>query len=180
MKIVYILFTGFLLAYLALPSPEFPKNLPESIQSDEPADVETPLRKSYFSDWERTLISNYYKDQFGPGITSSGIWSIHQNYPPEEATILIRDQTRSSFLEEFVHPMRESLYVNGYDASKNKDIIYVSAKNWKHKITVKMVETSIWSRLLQGLLIVIYLPFLYRFIKDTAVEFISLVRRFQI
>src|SRR3990170_8023503 len=104
-KDVYIVCSLFFLIYLLLPNPDFPAELPDSIRSFEPADVETPLRRGYYTDLPREIVMNYYLQQvkhmspFGKYMPTYSL-----NYPPEEAQFLIRDQARSTFLEEIVHP----------------------------------------------------------------------------
>ncbi len=81
------------------------------------------------------------------------------NYPPEEAQTLIRDQTRSTFLEEIVHPLRESFFVNGFEPKDPKDAILIEEKNWRQKITVRLVPSNTLARLAVSLaaLFIIYL-----------------------
>jgi len=69
------------------------------------------------------------------------------NYPPEEAQVIIRDQTKSTFLEEIVHPFRESFYINGYEPKEPQNIIEVDGKIWRQKIIVKFVPSNTLARL---------------------------------
>ncbi|MGB6838854.1 MAG: hypothetical protein WBE27_01050, partial [Microgenomates group bacterium] len=64
------------------------------------------------------------------------------NYPPEEAQTVIRDQTRSTFLEEIVHPFRESLFVNGFEPKDPKDVVFIENKVWRQKITIRLVPSK--------------------------------------
>jgi len=83
------------------------------------------------------------------------------NYPPEEAKTLIRDQTRSTFLEEIVHPLRESLYINGFDPKDPKDAIEIEGKPWRQKIIVRYVPSNTLTRVLvvvlSGALVALFL-----------------------
>ena len=153
-KITYYLIIFVLILYLVLPNSNFPIPPVNSLQSNEPADQETPLRRSYFTDYTRDEITHYYKGEIEKNnILSVRIPSINLNYPPEEAQFRIRDQTRSSFLEEIVYPLRESFYINGFEPKEDKDAIYVDGKLWRQKITIRQVPSSLFSRLLIGLLI---------------------------
>jgi hypothetical protein len=39
--------------YISLPNPEFPKPPADAVQSNEPADVESPSRRAYFTNLTR-------------------------------------------------------------------------------------------------------------------------------
>ena len=73
------------------------------------------------------------------------------NYPPEEARTIIRDQTRSTFLEEIVHPLRESVFINGFEPKDPKDAIEIAGRSWRQKIIVRYVPSRLWLRLVLGL-----------------------------
>lgn len=145
-KFFYFLFFAFsflLLIYVALPNPTFPIPPDDSIQSREPADVEDSLRRAYFTNFTRREVMAWYRQQFGGYVL---------NHPPEDAQIKIRDQTRSTFLEEIVHPFRESVYVNGFEPKTAKDAINVDGRAWRQKIIVKYVPSNRLVRLVVSLL----------------------------
>lgn len=144
-KALFVMFGILLLAYLAMPSPDFPEQLPGSYQSGEPADVETPLRRGYYTDMTRSEVMNWYNRQFK--------WGPNLNYPPEEAQTIIRDQTKSTFLEEIVHPFRESIYVNGFEPDKPEYTqIAANGRQYRQKVIVRYVPSSRALRLLVGVL----------------------------
>ncbi|QQG47107.1 MAG: hypothetical protein HY044_03115 [Candidatus Woesebacteria bacterium] len=139
---LYVLISIAFCIYLVLPSRGFPDPLPGSVRSDEEGDNETSLRRAYFTNLQREEIINYYKKEF---------WylpTLRLNYPPEDAQTLIRDQTRSTFLEELVHPFRESFYINGFKPIKAKDDIWYKGVHYVEKITVVYVPNSPIIRLL--------------------------------
>ena len=131
---------GILAAYLLLPSPKFPPLPPGSIQSTEPGDTESVNRAAYYSNLSREEVEGFYFRQFGG-------WGIRQILPPEEAQSLVRDQTRSSYLEEIIHPARESLYVNAFVPTLPQDEIRVNGVKYLNKITVRYVPSQPISRL---------------------------------
>ena len=143
-KTVFIAFFVVGVLYLAIPNYAFPAPPPDSLQSQEPADTETPLRRAYFTNYTRDEVLAWYKGQF-EAKTALGIKipSYLLNYPPEEAQTIIRDQTRSIFLQEVVHPMRESLYINGFGAKSEKDTILINDRVWRLKITVRYVASDV-------------------------------------
>ncbi|KKU10540.1 MAG: hypothetical protein UX13_C0009G0002 [Candidatus Woesebacteria bacterium GW2011_GWB1_45_5] len=134
-----IFFLG-LLVYVILPDPGFPDPPPDSLQSKEPADSEDPLRRAYFTNLTREEVIAHYKKEFK--------WGLRLNYPPEESSTIIRDQTRSTFLEEIVHPLRESIYVNGFEPKVAKDAIFIEGRDWRQKIIIKLVPSSVLIRVL--------------------------------
>jgi hypothetical protein len=128
-------------AYLAFPGPKFPDPPPGSLQSQEPADTESVYRKAYFTNQTREQLMAYYQGKFYfPG-------QFRLNYPPEEAFNLIRDQTRSHFLEEIVHPGRESLFVNGFVPILPTDQINRNGVHYLNKITVRLIPSHPVTRL---------------------------------
>ena len=145
-KIIYFFLVVGLLVYVSLPSPEFPAAPLAATQSHEPADSETPLGRAYFTDLNRDQIMAHYKSQF------VGYPTLRLNYPPEEAQTLIRDQTRSSYLEELVHPLRESLYVTGFIPKVRKDAVVIEGREYYQKITVRYVPSKVFVRLIYVLL----------------------------
>ncbi len=154
LKIFFAVFciTGIL--YLALPGNDFPDPPPDSLQSQEPADLETSLRRGYFTNLTREEVLSWYERQFDhTSFLGIRLPTILLNYPPENAQTLIRDQTGSTFLQEFVHPFRESLYINGLKppSENNKPTFFVEGKLWQQKIIIRYVPSSIWIR--EGLFI---------------------------
>lgn len=142
-KIFFTLFSFLFVFYLLLPNPGFPLPPPDALQSNEPADTETPLRRAYFTNYTREEVMNHYQSQ----LTRSSFWGIplptyRLNYPPEEAKTIIRDQTRSTFLEEIVHPFRESVFVNGFDPVRPQDAIFIGGRDWRQKITIRYVPSK--------------------------------------
>lgn len=146
--IIFLLFclTGIL--YLALPNYDFPAPPPDSIQSQEPADLESSLRRGYFTDYSREDVLDWYREQFN----SANIFGIQikiptilLNYPPEYSQTLIRDQTSSTFLQEYVHPFREGIYINGFEPTTTNNIpaFTIDGKERRLKIIVRQVPSSL-------------------------------------
>lgn len=149
LKIVFFFSCLVVIAYLALPGYAFPDPPPGSLQSEEPADLETPLRRGYFTNMTRAEVLSWYGNQ----VNHSSFFGIKLptlllNYPPEDAQTLIRDQTGSTFLQQFVHPFRESWYVNGSEtpATHLKPKYFVEGKSWQLKIIIRYVPSNIFVR----------------------------------
>jgi hypothetical protein len=162
-KTLFILFGTLFIIYLLLPNPTFPEPPLDALQSNEPADTETPLRKAYFTNYTREEVMVHYKDQFEkPVIFGISLPSYRLNYPPEEAQAIIRDQTRSTFLEEIVHPFRESVYINGFKPSLQKDAIFIEGKDWNQKITVRFIPSNSLMRVVVIVLALIMIVIVFK------------------
>ena len=155
-KVIVFLLVLLTVYYLLLPSPRFPQPPPDSLRSNEPGDLETTYRRAYYTNYSRSEILKYYADQFRlPG-------QIFLNYPPEDAFSLIRDQTKSSWLQELVHPWRESLYINGFYPTKPTEQIYIDGIHYLNKITLHYFPSPQVTRLTVLLLTGISIYFLLR------------------
>ncbi len=138
LRIIIVLIFSALFIYVLLPNPKFPNSPPDSLQSKERGDSEDlSVRRAYFTNLTREEVMKHYQKEFK---------GYRLNYPPEEAATIIRDQTRSTFLEEIVHPFRESFYVNGFEPKNAKDAIEIEGLPWRQKITVKYVPSRIHVR----------------------------------
>ena len=153
MKAIYLILSLIFVIYITLPSPQFPDSLPDALKSTEPADLETPLRRGYFTNAARDEVMEHYFNQFR---------GYRLNYPPEESGTIIRDQTHSTFLEEIVHPFRESIYISGFEPKDTGNILTVGGLPWRQKVIVKHVPSSLIVRIIVSLLIVVSWPVVIR------------------
>lgn len=148
LRIIFILIATSYVGYSLLPNPEFPKPPNDAVQSREPGDSETPLRRGYFTNLTREEVIAHYGKEFARStFLNLPLPTLRLNYPPEESVTLIRDQTRSTFLEELTHPFRESIYVNGFEPKDPKDAILIDGKNWRQKIIIRQVPSKMSARL---------------------------------
>ncbi len=152
--LIFSVLSFLLLFYVLLPAPDFPLPPPDSLQSREPADSETPLRRAYFTNLTREEVMDWYLDQFK--------WGYRLNYGPEESQSIIRDQTRSTFLEEIVHPFRESVFINGFEPKEEKDKINIEGRPWRQKIIVRHVPSTSPIRLIVSTLTLVIILILVR------------------
>jgi len=130
--------------YLALPGIGFPSPPPGALESREPADIEDTNRRAYFTNLTRSEVITHYEREL------SGLPILKFNYPPEEAQSIIRDQTRSTYLEEIAHPFRESIFINGFEPREDKDRIYVAETEFAQKVTVRYVPSNPIYRIFVG------------------------------
>lgn len=145
-----LLLLGVLLIYLLIPSPSFPAPLPDSPQSQEPGDLRDPNHfVAYFTNLSREEVMQYYIQEFKhPGVLGYIPVLRIRDYPPEEAFTHIADQTLSNYLEELVYPLRESLFVNGYEPGPDDDQIAFEGVPYKSKVTIRYYESSVGARML--------------------------------
>lgn len=131
--------------YVSFPSPEFPAPLPDAVQSDQPADVEDTLRRGYYTNLSRDEVISHYEKEFNKGFS---LYTPRLNYPPEDAPVLIRDQTKSTFLEELTHPFRESLYINGFEPKTEEYAQYLHGVRYRQKVIVRYVPSKLSVRII--------------------------------
>jgi hypothetical protein len=164
MKGLLVLLLILYIAYLALPNQDYPNPPPHSLQSNEPADSENlDVRRAYFVNNNREEVVSYYQGQIDTSVfLGIPLPTYRLNYPPEESQTIIRDQTRSSYLEEIVHPFRESVFVNGFFPGSEKDTIHIEGKYWVQKVTVRYVSSGILARVIIGVLTIVLIVILLK------------------
>lgn len=180
MKIVKILLAiAFFLGtfYLLLPSPrDFPP-LPNSIKSVEPGDtIQIANVSACYTDTPRKEVVEFYQHYFSRS-TFLGIPLITYklNHPPERIREILRATQTSTYVEEIVHPLRESLFVSGFEWNNDpftppdrriKNILIVNDKTYQFKVTLFYQESGIWPRLLIYYLILIAIYWLILVYKN--------------
>lgn len=160
LNIIFFVFCVILLVYVSFPPPEFPTPPEAALQSNEPGDMESSLRRAYYTNLTRQEVIAHYESQFNQ---MNFVPTLRLNYPPEEAQVVIRDQTKSTYLEELVHPMRESLYISGFEAKNTIYELNSGGELWEQKITVKYVPSSIYWRIL---VVVLTLASIYLLVRQ--------------
>jgi hypothetical protein len=144
-----VIFNLLAVFYLISPPPVLP-DLPNSSKSNLPGDtVQINNVAAYFTNMTRTEVINFYKAYY------SGLFRINLNHPPERSKDIFVDTMQSYYLEEFVLPFKESLYVNGFEwendvftkvESRSKNKLVYNDIEYKAKITIRRFPTSILSR----------------------------------
>ena len=162
--VFYVLFSLTILFYVSLPNFNFPNPPPDSVQSNEPADMEDSLKRAYFTNYTRSEVLDWYKAQFDYStFLNVKLPTYLLNYPPEESQSIIRDQTRSTFLQEIVHPFRETVFINGFEpaAGDDKNRIVIDGVHWRQKIIVKYIPSTLVLRFLISLATLTAIPVIY-------------------
>jgi len=149
--LLFFLFNLITILYLISPTPQL-LDMTNAARSDEPGDtIQLKNVSAYYTNLSRTEVINFYKANY------SGLFRIILNHPPEKAKTIIRDTTQSYYLEEFILPLKESLFINGFEWENDvftkpekrvqNKLIY-KGKEYKTKITLKTFPTSLPRRLL--------------------------------
>lgn len=157
MKYLFITFAILLLIYMLWPGSskisQF-KALPDSAKSTLSGDTtEIPNVSGYFSNNFRDFvvpfyIQNYQENSFFP------FPPLRLNHPPEYSWQVIKKHTETTYLEELVYPLRDSIYVNGYEIYRpdGNPIFYAvprleeAGKAWPTKVTLRFYNSNIFIR----------------------------------
>lgn len=173
MKKVFIVFSLLLLIYLVLPGPsqisDF-KLLPNSDKSTLEGDtIQIPNVSAYFSNNYRNFAISFYVENY-----LQKTWlpfpPLKLNHPPEFSWTVIKKHTDSTYLEELFYPLRDSLYINGFEPfhEDGSAKFWGSAKLdeggnlWYTKATLRFYPSSIAIRLIVWFGISLSTIFLYK------------------
>ena len=149
--ITLVIFNLLAVWYLISPIPVLP-DLTYAAKSDLPGDtIQLKNVTGFFTNQSRQEIINFYQANF------NGLFRIHLNHPPERSKMIILDTIQSTYLEEFILPFKESVFINGFEWQNdpftkpekriaNKMIYY--GKEYFTKITIKTFPTTIPRRLI--------------------------------
>lgn len=172
-RLIFLFFAVVLLIYLLIPGPSSINDfsaLPNSAKSNLPGDtVQVPNVAGYFSDNFRSFVTNFYRMDYKSQVVIPFL-PIRLNYPPEFAYTAVKDQTRSTFLEEYVYPLRDSLFVNGYEPfyENGKPKFFGSVKAdeknniYYNKTTLRFYPSSVWTRIIIWLGILASIYFIWK------------------
>lgn len=118
-KKVFIVFSVLFFIYMIWPGPtkiaEF-SALPSSAKSTLAGDniEQVPNVAGYFSDNYRDFVVPFYKDAY-QNLSRLPFPPLRLNRAPEYSWNVIKKHTDSTYLEELVYPLRDSIYVNGFE-----------------------------------------------------------------
>jgi len=92
------------------------KALPQSDKSTLAGDniAQVSNVAAYFSDNYRKFVVDYYLGNYHQN-TWLPFPPLKLNHPPEYSWLVIKKHTDSTYIEELVYPLRDSIYVNGFE-----------------------------------------------------------------
>lgn len=163
--------------YLLLPAPEnFPPPL-QGVKSIEPGDTTQITNVSaYYTDIPRKDILDYYQGYFSRSpFLGIPLITYRLNHPPERIREVLRNTQQSTFVEEIIHPFRESVFINGFEwnndpltpvKSRPKNILVVDGTTYQFKITLYYQESKIWQRLMIFYLAMAAVYFLDKYFRE--------------
>lgn len=177
-KILFAIFSLLLFIYMVLPGPssinDFPV-LPNSTKSTLEGDtIQVPNVAGYFSNNYRDFVTQFYREGYKSN-TVFPFQPLRLNYPPEFAFTAIKDQTQSTYLEEYVYPLRDSIYVNGLEPltedgkPKFRGAIpfEIGEQRYKAKVTLRYYPSTIPVRLVVWAGITLSICLLWKMGKET-------------
>jgi hypothetical protein len=144
-----IIFNILFLIYLITPVPNL-KELPNSAKSNLPGDtVQLKDVTGYYTNLSRTEVMNFYQSIY------SSPFLIRLNHPPEKAKEIFRDTMQSYYIEEFIIPFKQSIFINGFEWEKDvftkpekriKNKLIYNDITYPSKINTKIFYTNIATR----------------------------------
>lgn len=173
MKVIYLIFSLLLLIYMVWPGPskisDF-KALADSDKSKLEGDtIQIPNVSAYFSNQFREFVTPFYAQNYQT-LSRFPFPPLKLNHPPEYSWKVIKKHTDSTYLEEYVYPFRDSLFVNGFEPFYSggspkfwgSTMFEIEGKNWFTKTTLRFYPSSPVVRIIVWIGIVISLYLLYR------------------
>lgn len=132
-----------------------------------------PNVSAYFSNNYRRFSVPFYLELFKEK-TFLPFNPLRLNYPPEFAFTAIKDQTHSTYLEELVYPLRNSLFINGLEPfEEGGEPKYLGAslfgfggKDHQTKVTLRYYPSSIFVRIIVWLGINIAVIYIYKLARS--------------
>ncbi len=177
MKIVYVFFSLLLLIYMLWPGPnhisQFPP-LPSSEKSTLEGDtIQIPNVAAYFSDNFREFVLSFYSTSY-KNLTKLPFPPLKLNHPPEYSWIAIKRHTDSTYIEELIYPLRDSLYVNGFEPLYSDGMpkwwgaskFEVGGQQYFTKTTLRFYPSPIWARFVVWLGIILSTFLLFKLGKE--------------
>lgn len=156
---IFSVFSFLLLVYMLWPGPskisQF-KALPDSAKSTLSGDtIQIPNVSAYFSNNFRDFVVPFYLQNYQQN-SHFPFPPLRLNHPPEDSWAVIKKPTDTTYLEELVYPLRDSLYINGFEEYRwDGTPIFWSAprleeagKVWFTKTTLRLYTSNLLLRII--------------------------------
>lgn len=128
-----------------------------------------PNVAGYFSNNYRDFVVPFYSSMY-QRLTGLPFAPLRLNRPPEYAWTAIKTNTDSTYLEELVYPLRDSLYVNGFEPFYSDGSpkfwgstkFEVNGQNWFTKVTLRFYPSKLIIKIIVWVGIISSIYFLYK------------------
>lgn len=173
MRYIYFIFCWLLLVYMLWPGPskisEF-SALPDSDKSQLEGDtIQIPNVSAYFSNNYREFVVPFYSANYQSKMHFP-LPPLKLNHPPEFSWTVIKRHTDTTYLEELVYPLRDSLYVNGLEPYYSDGTpkfwgatkFEIGKNVWFTKVTLRFYPSNVFIRFLVWLGICISIIWIYK------------------
>lgn len=122
--------------------------------------MQLPNIAAYFSQEDRKSITTFYRQDFADKFFFGKILPpLALNYPPKTAYTYVRDQLYVTFLEEYVYPLKGSIFVAGYEPYIDNELlkrnhsfigdhIHISGNYFKSKTTLRYYPADLFNSLI--------------------------------
>lgn len=173
LKFIFIAVSVLGTFYLILPASRNFPYLPNSVKSIEPGDtVQIANVSAYYTDTPRAEVVDFYFRYFSKSpFLGIPLLSYKLNHPPERIREILRDTQQTTYVEEIVHPFRESIFISGFEWNNDpftapigrvKNILIVDGTTYQFKVTLYYQESKLCWRLLIFYLALLAIYFLFR------------------
>jgi|SRR3989344_123429 len=172
-KKIFLIFSALLFIYMIWPGPskisDF-KVLSDSTKSKLEGDtIQIPNVVAYFSNSYREFVVPVYVMNY-QSLMHFLIPPFRLNHPPEYSWIAIKKHTDSTYIEELVYPLRDSLYINGFEPfyPDNTPKFWGSTKfeadgrDWYTKTTLRFYPSNFLVKIVVWFGIISSIYFLFR------------------
>jgi len=158
LKIIVLFIYILGVIYLLPATPATPDLIPSTRSTEEGDTWQHPDQKGFYTNIVRKDAIEQLQSKFVFSVFGYKVPSFRLNYRPEEAFEMVRDQLQSSYLEEIVYPLRDSLFVNGWEPLnapvyanlQREDVpkLFFEKTPYFGKVTIRPVTSTLWARLL--------------------------------
>lgn len=152
--------------------------LPNSIKSTLSGDtVQFPNVSGYFSNHFRDFVVYFYVKNYQDS-THFPFPPLRLNHPPEYSWTVINVNTDTTFLEELVYPLRDSLFVNGFETYRPNGTkvfwggprLMADDKEWAAKTTLRFYSSNFLIKIIVWLGIIISISKICKLGREIAKE----------
>lgn len=146
------------------------KALPNSDKSTLEGDtIQIPNVAGYFSDNYREFVVPFYSENYQNDMHFF-LPPLRLNHPPEYSWAVIKRHTDSTYLEELVYPLRNSLYVNGLEPYYSDGTpkfwgatkFEIGKNAWDTKVTLRFYSSNVLIRFMVWLGISVSIIWIYK------------------